>query len=86
VEKYVEVGDLQTLGETERWPYREKGLMCDECSNWIFRPAAERAAWWREEPGVEQHLRLLAPFVISLERFGVDVSNLREIAAARPGG
>jgi hypothetical protein len=65
-------------------PYLDKGLLCDECSEWIFRPDVVEMPWWREEPEAEEHLRLLAPFAGFLKQLGVDVSNLREAAEVRP--
>jgi hypothetical protein len=81
LEKYVKAGDLQVLGEEDGEPYAAKGLLCDECSQWIFRPDETEEKWWRTEPGVAEHLRLLAPFATFLERLGVDGTNLRVAAA-----
>lgn len=82
LEKYVLAGDLQMLWDEDRGPYAGSGLMCDECLCWIFKPDVVEMPWWREEPAVEEHLRLLAPFAVCLERLGVDVANMREVAAA----
>jgi hypothetical protein len=82
-EKYMRTGDLQVLCEEDRGPYAGNGLLCDECLRWIFQPDGVEMPWWQDEPTVEEHLRLLAPFTSCLEKLGVDVSNLREAAAVR---
>lgn len=82
MEKYVLAGDLQTLLAEDRLPYAGSGLLCDECLSWVFQPDQVETPWWRDEPTHEEYLRLLAPFAGCLERLGVDVSNLREAAAA----
>ena len=86
LEEYVRAGDLQTFGESDRRTYAGSGLLCDECLRWIFKPDAAETPWWREEPSAEEHLRLLAPFAVCLERVGVDVSNLREVSSPPGAG
>lgn len=81
--KYVRAGDLQLFNEADRQPFAGNGLLCDECLSWIFKPDAVETPWWREEPEIEEHLRLLAPFTGCLERLGIDVSNLREARKVR---
>jgi hypothetical protein len=77
----VIAGDLQKFIESDRPMYASKGLLCDECSGWIFKPDCTEDAWWLHEPDPEEHLRLLAPFTDFLETHQVDVLNLRNIVA-----
>ncbi len=83
LEKYVRSGGLQLWLESGRKPCYTRGLLCDDCYHWIFKPEIVDMPWWREEPAAEEHLRLLAPFTHCLERLGVDISNLREADAVR---
>ena len=61
--------------------YTRKGLLCDECLQWIFQPEDNKAPWWLIDPQPEEHLRLLAPFADFLETLQVDVMNLRNMTA-----
>jgi hypothetical protein len=63
--------------------YASKGLLCDDCSSWIFPPDRTADTWWLVDPEPEEHLRLLAPFADYLETLQIDAMNLRNIVASR---
>ena len=81
---YITVGDFHKIHESVRPMYASKGLLCDDCSNWIFPPDQTEDPWWLVEPDPEEHLRLLAPFADLLETLQIDALNLRNIVASRP--
>lgn len=83
LEMYMAYGDLQMLSESDRPIYAEKGLLCDDCSSWIFEPSQSKDPWWKVDPDPEEHLRLLAPFSAFLETLRIDTENLRNIVASR---
>lgn len=78
---YLTAGEIQSFKERDRPTYASKGLLCDDCSNWIFQPENAGDPWWLVDPNPEEHLRLLAPFAGFLETLKVDVMNLRNIEA-----
>lgn len=79
LEMYLATRDIQVLSEQDRSSYTSKGLLCDDCFNWIFQPDKVKDPWWLVEPDPEDHIRLLAPFADFLEIHHVDVMNLRNI-------
>ena len=84
LEMYVTAGDLQRFSESDRPTYAGKGLLCDDCSSWIFQPDQTEDPWWLIDPHPEEHLRLLAPFADFLETLQIDVMNLRNLGANPP--
>ncbi len=80
LEMNVITGDIQILREKERAFYASKGLLCDDCSTWIFQPHRTEDSWWLEDPDPEEYLRLLAPFADFLETREIDVTNLRDLS------
>jgi hypothetical protein len=83
LEMYLSARDIQGFSESDRPTYARQGLLCDDCSSWIFQPDRTEDPWWRLEPGPEEHLRLLAPFANFLETLQIDAMNLRNFAASR---
>jgi hypothetical protein len=79
LEMYVSAGEIQILNEQDRPTYASRGLLCDECLNWIFSPDKTEDPWWLEDPKSEERIRLLAPFADFLETLQVDASNLRYV-------
>jgi poly(3-hydroxyalkanoate) synthetase len=79
LEMYMNSGVIQILGDQERPRYASKGLLCDECLNWIFAPEQTEDSWWLVDPDPVEHLRLLAPFADFLETLQVDALDLRNI-------
>lgn len=84
LEMYIAAGDMQWFSESDRPTYAAKGLLCDDCSSWIFPPHRSGELWWLVDPDPEEHLRLLAPFADYLETLQIDALNLRKIVASRP--
>jgi hypothetical protein len=78
---YLSAGEIQILSDQDRMTYSCKGLLCDDCFNWIFQPEKTKDPWWLVEPDLEEHLRLLAPFADFLETLRIDVMNLRNLSA-----
>ena len=78
LEMYLDAGDVQKFSDQDRSFYACKGLLCDECPNWIFQPDEIADAWWRKDPDPDEYIRLLAPFAIYLDTLRIDVSNFRE--------
>lgn len=78
---YLTAGEIQSFKESDRTTYASKGLLCDDCSKWIFQPENTGDPWWLVDPDPQEHLRLLAPFADFLETLKVDVMNLRDIEA-----
>ncbi len=79
LEMYVSAGEIQLLHDQDRPAYTSRGLLCDECLNWIFSPDKTEDPWWLEDPDPEERIRLLAPFADFLETLQVDASNLRYV-------
>jgi hypothetical protein len=80
LEMYVSAGDLQKFSESDRTTYASHGLLCDDCSSWIFQPDRTEDPWWLVDPEPAEHLRLLGPFAGFLETLKIDVMNLRNLA------
>ncbi len=59
LEMYLTTGDIQVFSDQDRPTYACKGLICDDCFNWIFQPDKTKDRWWLVEPDPEEHLRLL---------------------------
>ena len=83
LEMYLTAGEIQRFSESDRPTYASKGLLCDDCYSWIFRPDRTENPWWLADPDPEEHLRLLAPFADFLETLKIDTMNLRNIEASR---
>ena len=79
LEMHLDAGEAQAFSDRDRSKYDFKGLLCDDCFHWIFRPDKPKDPWWLVEPSPEEHLRLLAPFADFLETLKVDVMNLRNL-------
>lgn len=79
LELYLSAGDIQRISDEDRPTYARKGLLCDDCSNWIFSPDRTEDPWWLGDPDPEEYMRLLAPFANFLETLQIDVLNLRKI-------
>jgi hypothetical protein len=83
LESYLSAGEIESFSESDRPRYAAKGLLCDDCYNWIFRPDRTVDPWWLVDPDPEEHLRLLAPFADFLETLQIDTMNLRNIETSR---
>ena len=83
LEMYLATGALRKYSENDRPTYAGKGLLCDDCSSWIFPPDRTENPWWLVDPDPEEYLRLLAPFADFLETLQIDAMNLRNIVASR---
>lgn len=77
LEMYLSTAAIQSLNDEDRPTYAHKGLLCDDCYNWIFQPEDIKESWWLVDPEAAEHIRLLAPFADFLESLQVDVMNLR---------
>ena len=84
LEMYLTAGEIQSIHEENRPEYASKGLLCDDCSSWIFPPERTEDLWWLIDPDPEEHLRLLAPFADFLETFQIDTFNLRNLVSSGP--
>lgn len=79
LETHLKAGDLLPFTNSDQPTYAGKGLQCDSCLRWIFRPADIKLPWWLVDPEPKEQLRLLAPFADFLETLQIDVMNLRNI-------
>ena len=79
--KHLTAGDLLIFSDSDRATYACKGLLCDDCLEWIFQPEDHESPWWLVDPEPAEHLRLLAPFADFLETLQIDVVNLRNITS-----
>ncbi len=80
LEMYVSAGEIQLLHDQDRPAYTSRGLLCDECLNWIFSPDQPADPWLLDDPDPQEGIRLLAPFADFLGTIQVDVTNLISIA------
>jgi hypothetical protein len=83
LEMYLAAGEIHWFSDNDRPTYAPKGLLCDDCYRWIFRPDRTEDRWWLVDPDPEEHLRLLAPFADFLETLNIDTTNLRSTEASR---
>ena len=79
LEMYVSSGVIQILSDEEGPLFAGKGLLCDECLDWIFPPERTEDSWWLVDPDPEEHRRLLAPFANFLETLEIDAMSLRNM-------
>ena len=83
-EMHLTAREIQRITESDRPTSASKGLLCDNCSDWIFQSERTEEPWWLVEPDPDEHLRLLAPFADFLETLKIDAMNLRNLAALGP--